>query len=367
MSEQLISKALAFDPANANRRIEITPAINVIPNQYFLMDQLGLFNDVFLTQKHALVPVYSDQINVLEDYNWGEKSQTLRPENKQYMRIDIPHFPASYAITPQDVEGIAAWAQVYQGNDLETVAAVRERKLAKARRAHAWVREVARMHLITTGSVYAPRGTVTQNFYEEFGVSRTQIETDLAAATSPDSEINGVVAGLQDNLQSGEIVNRFIALCSPSYFQALINNAYISDILKAQLAGGVRNLLLDRQVGGLPGNVGNQGVLYRSFEYQGVTFYEVRPQANYTFIPEGQAYFLPLGVEDLFTTYYATANKFATVNTTAQASYAWEFRDPKDEIIEVETETNLLNFVSRPQEIVVGYLPGSAPVQPYTP
>lgn len=367
MSEQIISKALAFDPLNANRRIEITPAINVIPNQYFLMDQLGLFNEVYLSLKHALVPVYTDNINVLEDYNWGEKSQTLKPEDKQYMQIRVPHFPASYEITPQDVEGIAAWDQVYAGNDLETVDAIRQRKLAKARRAHAWVREIARMRLITTGDVYAPRGTVTQNFYQEFGVQRTQIQADLVASTTPDAIINNVVAGLQDNLQSGEIVNRFIALCSPSYFQALINNAYITDILKAQLAGGTRNLLLDRDAGQGLNGVGNQGVLYRSFEFQGVTFYEVRPQANYTFIPEGTAFFLPLGVEDLFTTYYATANKFASVNTRAQASYAWEFRDVKDEKIELETETNLLNFVARPQEIVVSYLPGTAPAQPYTP
>lgn len=367
MSEQFLSKALAFDPANANRRIEITAPINLVPNRYFLMDQLGLFEDVYLTQKHALVPVYNEILpGALQDYNWGEKSQTLSPDQKRYMRIDVPHFPASYAITPQDVEGIAAWAQVYQGNDLETIDAIRARKLAKARKAHAWVREVSRFNLITTGSVYAPRGTVAQNFYQEFAVQRTQISTDLTTSTTPDAMINNVVAGLQDNLQSGEIVNRFIALCSPTYFQALINNAYITDILKAQLAGGTSNLLLNRQVGGLV--AGDQGVLYRSFEYQGVTFYEVRPQAGTTFIPEGQAYFLPLGVEDLFTTYYATPNKFSTVNSVAQASYAWEFRDPKDEIIEVETETNLLNFVSRPQEIVVAYLPGgTVPVQPYTP
>lgn len=365
MTDTLISKALAFDPANANRRIEITPAINVVPNRYFLMDQLGLFNEVRLTQKHALVPVFTENLGgALEDYNWGEKSQTLTPDNKQYMRIDIPHFPASYAITPQDVEGIAAWAQVYQGNDLETVAAVRQRKLEKARKAHAWVREVSRMHLLTTGGVYAPRGTVTQNFYQEFGVSRTQIATDLAATTSPDAEINTVVSGLQDNLQTGSVPTRFIALCSPSYFSALISNAYISDVLKAQLMGGVQNMLLNRQTGGVPGVPANQQVMYRSFEYQGVTFYEVRPQSGQTFIPEGTAFFMPLGVDDLFTTYYATANKFSTVNTVASESYAWEFRDPKDEIIEVETETNLLNFVSRPQEIVVGFLPGQEPVNP---
>jgi len=368
MSEQkFLSKALAFDPANANQRIEITPAINLVPNRYFLMDQLGMFRDVFLTQKHALVPVYNEVLpGALQDYNWGEKSQTLSPDNKRYMRIDVPHFPASYAITPQDVEGIASWAQVYQGNDLQTIDMVREMKLAKARKAHAWVREVSRFNLVTTGSVYAPRGTVTQNFYQEFGVARTQLVTDLATSTTPDAQVNQVVAALQDNLQSGEIVSRFIALCSPSYFQALINNAYITDILKAQLAGGVSNLLLNRQVG-LPGT-GNESPVYRNFEYQGVTFYEVRPQAGTTFIPDGQAYFMPVGVDDLFTTYYATPNKFATVNTAAQASYAWEFRDPKDEIIEVETETNLLNFVSRPQEIVVAYLPsGTVPVQPYTP
>jgi hypothetical protein len=349
MTDILISKALAFDPANAARRIEITAPINVIPNQYFLCDQLGIFEDVFLQSKNAMIPVFTDVVNVLEDYNWGDKTQTLKDKTKQYTQIAVPHFPASYAITPQDVEGIAEWSQIYAGNDLESVENLRTKKLERARRAHAWVREVSRMHLITTGSVYAPRGTVSQNFYDVFGVKRTEVEVDLVNSTNPGAMVDQVVAALQDNLQSGEVVSRVIALCSPAYFHALISNAYVTDILKAQLAGGVRNLLLDRVTGQF-------GVLYRSFEFQGVTFYEVRPQANYTFIPAGDAYFLPLGVDDLFKTYYATANKFSSINKTAQASYAWEYRDPKDEIIEVETETNLLNFVSRPQEIVRSYL-----------
>lgn len=359
MTDKLISKALAFDPNNFNRRIEITQPINVIPNQFYLTQQLGLFNEVMLSQKIAMVPVYTDVINVLEDYNWGEKSQTLKPEDKQYLTIRVPHFPASYAITPQDVEGIAAWAQIYNGNDLETIEALRTRKLEKARKAHAWVQEIARMFLITTGSVYAPRGTVSQNFYQEFGVSRTQVQIDLVNSTTPDRDINTVVSALRDNLLNGSMPTGTVAFCDPLFFQALINNAYITDVLKAQLAGGVQNLLLARETGAL-------GMRYRSFDFQGVTFYEVPPLGSAVAIPAGTAYFLPTGVEDLFTSYYATANKFATVNTMAQKSYAWERRHPDDEIIEIETETNVLNFVSRPQEIVVAYLPGSAPVQPYT-
>lgn len=360
MTDTLVSKALAFDPNNFNRRIEITAPINVIPNQYYLTQQLGLFSEVMLSQKVAMVPVYTDTINVLEDYNWGEKSQTLKGEEKEYLTIRVPHFPASYAITPQDVEGVAAWAQIYNGNDLETIEALRTRKLEKARKAHAWVQEISRMHLITTGSVYAPRGTVSQNFYEEFGVQRTQLEIDLVASTTPDSVINDVVSAQRDQLLNGSMPTGTIALCSPTFFQALINNAYISDVLKAQLAGGVQNLLLARETGML-------GMRYRSFSFQGVMFFEVPPLGNAVAIPEGTAFFIPEGIDDLFVSYYATPNKFSTVNTMAQKSYAWERRHPDDEIIEIETETNVLNFVSRPQEIVVAYLPGQAPAQPYTP
>lgn len=74
------------------------------------------------------------------------------------------------------------------------------------------------------------------------------------------------------------------------------------------------------------------------------------------FIPEGDAYLMPVGVRDLFKTYYAPANRFSSINRRAQGSYWFEYLNEKDDIIEIMTEQNFLNAMLNPAAIVRLYL-----------
>lgn len=348
-----ISKALAFDPANANRRIDVSEVINVIPNYWYLTEALGMFEPEYKTQKTALVPVFTENANVAVDRNWGERNSNVRKSKKEYLTIQIPHFPLDDAITPEDIDGIADWNQVYQGVDLETIASVRERKMNAIRRTLAYTREVARLQLITTGTIYAPNNTVVKNFYTEFGISRTEIEADFSGGANPNAVIEQIVGALQDNLHTGAIVTNFVAFCSPTYFQAIINNAQVVDTLKYQLASGKENILLSRPV------ATRLDARYRSFDLAGVTFFEVRgtnPVTGDPLIPAGDAYFFPLGVEGMFRTLYAPAHRLSTVNTSARQDYFFEYRNERDDIIEIMAESNFANVLAYPQEIVRSYL-----------
>jgi len=57
----------------------------------------------------------------------------------------------------------------------------------------------------------------------------------------------------------------------------------------------------------------------------------------------------------MFITYFSPANKFSHVNTLGEEAYAFTYRDPKDEQIEIQTEHNAIHLIRRPQAIVRGF------------
>lgn len=342
-----ITKATIANPFKLGEAIDLSPEINVLVNQWGLYQKLGLFTTENKTQKQVLVPRTYDQDTVLEDRNWSERNNTLKGVNRDVLPLVIPHFPVDDAITPQDIDGKIDWDSLLTGgNALLTIEKARAKKMLAIRKAHALTLEVARAQLIRDGSVYAPNGTVTTNFYTEFGLTRQVVKMDLASNTAnPLSKFEDVYAGIQDGIGNGVIISDFIALCSPEFFNALITNSFVYESYQYFRQPQGPDLMNGRLTGG-------PDARFRQFDYAGMTFIEVRGKVNgVPYVEAGKAYVLPRGT-DSFRTYFAPAERLDTVNTTAQESYYFEFIDQKKGIIEIMTETNFMNALLRPQCIV---------------
>ena len=351
--------AIAFHPNNTGRVLELTNQLVTIPNQWGLINSMGLFNEQGVTQDTVAVSSLTEVDGLPVDRNWDERNSTIKPTSRGIYTFPIPHFPLDTAILPRDLQGIISWENFAQNLELESAAAVRARKMDALRRRYAQLAEVARMQIITQGSVYAPSGTLqraygpTVNYYNEFGVTRTEIETDLANSNVDPLSITGdIIGGVQDGLLNGQVVSDFVVICSPEYFQALITNPYITEVYK----------YFRRDQDPLTTRLGVQGrnldARYQVFNFGGLSFIEYR--GTYTdqngvvqrFIPAGDAYAFPVGVQDMFQTYYAPALRFDTVNTVGQSQYYFEEMGSKMDKIEIMSESNMLNAVLRPQAIV---------------
>jgi hypothetical protein len=347
MSEQ-IKKAIA-NPFQLGRVIDLSPEINVVTNQWGLLNQLGIFRTELKTQKQVLVPRTFDEDTILTDRNWDERNNTIKRVQRDVLPMVIPHFPVDDAITPNDVDGQVDWDSLLQGgNGILAVDKVRAEKMMTIRKAHALTLEFARAQMLRDGTVYAPNGTVVTNFYTEFGLTRQTIFMDLASATdNPIGKFEDVFASIQDGVSTGQVITDVLVLCSPSFFNALITNAFVFESYQYfQQPQGPR-LLNGRLTA-----TGTLDARYRTFEYAGMTFVEVRGSVNGTpYVADGQAYAFPRGT-DSFRTYFAPANRFNSVNKTAQESYYFEYLNEKDDIIELMTETNFMNALLRPQIVV---------------
>ena len=140
---------------------------------------------------------------------------------------------------------------------------------------------------------------------------------------------------------------------------ALQQNAYVTDAFKYVDQGQAARILLGAggaDVPGLDARFEMMTVFSITWINAGAAGYENAAGTFVPFVPEGDAYLLPVGVRDLFKTYYAPANRFGSVNRRAQGSYWFEYLNEKDDIIEIMTEQNFLNAMLNPAAIVRLYL-----------
>ena len=349
--------AIVLNPNAAGRVVDRTDNLVQIPNNVGIINALGLFTDDYRSQKNIEITRSTRRTTLLEDRNWDERNQTIAGRAAESLLLKIPHFPADDAITPNDIDGMVNGSSLAEIAELETVASVRADKMVALREAHGWTKEVARMQLITQGTAYAPRGTIATNFYDEFGITREEIGVDLSAATDPRTTIAGARRAVRSGLTGGQAgtVRSFVALASDSFYNALLQNAYVTDALKYVDQGQALSILLGQGGQAVPG----MDARFESVTMFGVTWinagaagYEDDDGEFVPLIPEGDAYLLPVGVRDMFKTYYAPANRFATVNRRAQGSYWFEYLSEKDDIIEIMTEQNFLNACLAPGAIV---------------
>ena len=326
------------DYADPFKVIDQTEAIISIPNQWGLINELGLFQQEGVTQHTVSVESQNGTLALIGDTKRGTRNQVNKDDVRAIRTFAIPNFSVDDAVFPEDVQGQRA----YGSDNPDTTDAVIARKLARLAQNHAATLEYARALAICTGSVYSPNGTVAaQNAYTEFGVVRKEIDFVFGTATTDMiAKTEESAAHIQDNIQTGDVVNRMVALCSPGFFGKLISHASVKEAYKyyASTQEPLRNRL-------------GSG-LYRRFEFGGVEYIEYRGNyAGNALITANEAFMLPVGVSDMFKTFNSPANKFGSVNAVGESMYAFTYYDMRDEKIVIQTEQNLLNLVTRPQGV----------------
>lgn len=325
---------------------DLTQNLLIIPNVWGLSQQLGIFDTQSTSQETITLEEITKNFGIMTDIHRGARHQVGKDYSRRLLSFAIPHFTHDDSITPRDIQGKRAYGQ----EAIETLDAVRARKLERIRATHAATIETARMYTITTGQAYAPNGTVAYDWYTEFGKTRTVIPFALATTTTDIlAKIELVTAAMQDGALTGTTPGEIYAICSPEFFAALVSHPMIVRAFTYYQTSP--QLLRDRLTA-----KGFGDARYREFVFGNVTFIEYRGSDvnGRRYVPAGDAYFLPSNPGDSFVTYFAPAGKFDLVNTLGQESYAFEWADPKGEEIVLESETNFLSVLRRPQLIIRG-------------
>lgn len=332
--------------------IDYTQELMNIPNQWGLFQKLGIFGAAEgITTPTVAIEEINKSFGLIKDRVRGDRAAQSKDATRKMHTFAVPHFPLDDAIFPRDIQGKIAYGGT-GGNVIETLDAVRFRKMERIRMSHAATLEVARAQLINSGDLYAPNGTVVENFYTAFGITRKEVDFALGTGTTNViAKCEEVIAHIQDNLLTGDVVDRIVGVVSTGFFNSLINHAKVvnayqyysseSEPLRKRL--GAAGIGLDAR--------------HRSFDFGGILFIEYRGQLadSGALVTANEARFFPMGTMDTFGTFYSPAERFDLVNTIGQEAYMFETRDTKGTKIEIETESNFLNIVRRPAVVVRGY------------
>jgi len=318
---------------------DYTQELNLIPNTWGLINELGIFTEEGITQNTVTMESKAGTIAVVNDQKRGTRAQVGKDDVATIRAFATTHHPYDDALFAHELQGRRAYGTADQP---DTEARAIADKLARVRLAHAQTLELARASTLVNGTQWSPNGTVSENFYTTFGITRKEIDCVLGTATTEVNEkLQEGVAHIQDNLLSGEVVSGFVVLCGTNFFNKLVRQANIKEAYKfyASTQEGQRN--------------GYRSGRYQIFDHAGIRFIEYRGSiGGNALIPTDEARMIPTGTLDTFKTMFSPAAKFDLVNTVGEQAYVWTYRDAKNTKIEIESESNFINMVRRPQGIV---------------
>jgi hypothetical protein len=322
-----------------------TEELNVIPNSWGTIGQLGLFADVPVAEHTVTFEEIIKNGALIVDRVRGDRNAMGKDYARKIHSFAVPHFPLDDYISPSDLQGKRAYGSA---SEADNISYVRARKFERARMNHAWTLEAARAQALTAGTVYAPNGTVTQNWFTEFGKTQTVVDFAFSSATTDVlGQIEKGIAAIQDNAGTSTSMSGVVALCSPTWFAALISHATTKTAF--QYYTSTQTPLRERLTAN--GSAASTA-MHREFFYGGVLFIEMRDAYNGTaLIPTNTAVMVPQG-SDMFKTYFSPANRFGLTNTLGESCYLFEFADPKGTKIEIETESNFVNALLRPELVI---------------
>lgn len=315
----------------------LTAAINILPNRYGRIEDLGLMPAKPVRQRQVIVEEMNGVLNLLPTLPPGAPG-TVGVRGKRTLRsFVIPHIPHDDVVLPEEVQGIRAFGSE---TETEAVAGVIARHLETMRNKHAITLEHLRM-VALKGVILDADGSVLYDLFDEFDITPQTIAYDLGnAGTNVKAKCLATLAAIEDNLK-GEFMTGVHCLCSPEFFAALTGHAKVEKAFENWQQGAI--LIND---------------VRRGFTYAGITFEEYRGQATdptgttRRFIAAGEAHAFPLGTVDTFGTYFAPADFNETVNTIGQTLYAKQEPRKFDRGTDLHTQSNPLPMCHRPGVLV---------------
>lgn len=318
---------------------EMTQAINILPNLYTRLGEIGLFQFEGVTQRSVIIEQYEGVLNLLPSRPWGAPSTVAGREGRSMRSFAIPHIPHDDVITVADVQGQPALGASAQADPL---AEVMTRKLTLMRRKHAATREYMEMNALR-GTVKDGAGTTLYNYFTEFELVQKSVDFLLGTSgTNVQAKCREVLRHIEEELQ-GEMMTSVHALVSPEFFDKLIGHAKVEEAYKYYASSGAQPLRQD---------------VRRSFPFAGLMFEEYIGSVTLStgvterLVPQNEGTAFPLGTMDTFRTYGAPADLLEAANTMGQPMYARQLLDAKGRWIDLMTEANILPVNKRPRLVV---------------
>ena len=315
----------------------LTAAINILPNNYGLMESMGLFPAKPVRFRSVVVEEKNGILTLLPTMPVGSPGTVGKHGKRKLRSFAIPHIPHDDVVLPEEVQGIRAFGSE---TEVQTVASVMAEHLQTMRNKHAITLEHLRIGALK-GIILDADGSELYNLFDLFDITPKVVNFQLSnAATDVKKKCLDLKRYLEKNLK-GERMSGVHCLVSEEFFDALTSH----DSVKAAY---------DRWQDGLA----LRSDLRSGFTFAGITFEEYSGEASdgddnvHRFIAAGEGHAFPLGTVDTFATYFAPADFNETANTLGQPLYAKQEPRKFERGTDIHTQSNPLPMCHRPAVLV---------------
>jgi Phage major capsid protein E len=321
---------------------------NAIQNLQFVpgyVNSLGLFQTRGIATIDAFIEERDDMIVIASPLPRGGPGQTAGALLRRGRTIRVPHFQFDDGLLAETVQGIRAWGT-------ETAVEMFQEKLmeraAMFRQGFEITDEFIRLDAITKGVITYQDGT-TLDLYALMGKAQmATVALDLAHVNPAGGILrrnlmNLISRALMDQL-GGLPCSGIFAICGNAFFDDLIQHSDVrTTYLNTIEAADLRTAYL--QAPNTPSSM-----VYGSFRYADINWVNYRGTRNgLPLVDPDMAYFIPMGVPNMFQTVLAPADYLETVNTIGLPMYAKQWTMDNDKGVNLEFQTNKLHYCTRPQ------------------
>lgn len=328
---------------NAFSTEKMTKAINLVPNKYGRIKNLGLFKIKNKSTTVYKLGIKGGVITLVNNEPRGANGNMITAPKGKQITFSPLYLPQMATVVPDEVQNITEWGT---GNKLKAISDVlNEHLMTMAGNLHI-TEEMYRWGAIK-GQVVNADGSVADDLFSAFEITEKEIFFDLVAAATVGNSITELQHHMADNLL-GETMTGILGFCSTSFFEALIK----TDECKAVWADyTLKNPHLHEE-------------FERVFLYKGVKFIECRDNGSYVqadgsvltrkFVADGDCRFVPAGTRELFINWYAPVARASAVNRTAQHIYVSKEKLKHDGGWELKADSSPGFLATRPALLVRG-------------
>ncbi|WP_245279237.1 major capsid protein [Xanthobacter sp. 91] len=324
--------------------VPLTDAINEIPFVPGRVGEMGIFSDTPVATLTIALAKKGDEIVLVAPSPRGTSGQTVDKKKADLRSFIIPHFQIDDAIMADEVQGVRAWDSE---SEVETVMGVVAGRMATHNQSMEATLEYSAIGAVKGIVTYADGSTL--NLFTEFGVSQeAEIDFDLDNATPVDGELREKCAVLGRKMAEnlGGLPHSGIhCFAGDNLFDNLLKHPEVRATYKGWTEA---QILRD-------GYISPSGKSYSAFEFGGIVWENYRGKVGNTgFVDTDKAHFFPVGVPNLFRTYYGPADYVETVNTLGQRIYMKQWLMPNNKGINIEVQSNALKICTRPKALMKG-------------
>ncbi len=317
----------------------LTTAINELRYAPGRVTQLGLFMPESVNTLSVAIERDGDALIVVPPTPRGGPGVTMEGTKRDLRSINIPHFQIDDSVMADEVQGVRAFGSE---TVLETVIGKVVTKQGRHVRSLALTEELARLGAVKGIVVYADGSTL--NLFQFFDMSNPAfLDFDLLNANPSMGDLRNFCDDIDREMAEalgGLPYERIHALVGKDFFKSLLKHPEIREIHLANQQMALKLL---------------EPMAYKTVTIGNITFEEYRGSTTLgVSVTADEAHFFPVGVPELFKTFYGPADYEETVNTMGLPRYTkqWPMQNGKGR--HLESQTNALNICTRPKVLMRG-------------